>query len=141
MKTKENSIEKDIEKYFKEVSKALPQEGRKSLLPDIKAGVDSYLVENPGATIDDVISYVGTPECIANEYYANQEGTKITREIKTSRLILTVIISVVLLVMVIYIGFMLHAVIKDVLGIPAYYEEVLEIDLPFEVSDSDMSSC
>ena len=64
-------MENDLEKFYKEIEKALPRDGRKTLLPDVKVGVNSYLAENPEATFDDVVSYVGTPECIANEYYAN----------------------------------------------------------------------
>jgi hypothetical protein len=66
-----NAMENDLEKFYKEIEKALPRDGRKTLFPDVKAGVNSYLTENPEATFDDVVSYVGTPECIANEYYAN----------------------------------------------------------------------
>ena len=47
--------------------------------------MDSYLAENPDAAIDDVIAYVGTPECIANEYYANQDGRELTKEMKVGK--------------------------------------------------------
>ncbi len=132
------NIERDLKGYYKEISKALPKDGRKTLLPDIKAGVNSYLAENPDAAIDDVIAYVGTPECIAGEYYANQDGTKITREIKASRLILTIVISIVMFVLVIYIGFMLYTIVKDVLGFPTYRGDVVEIGRPFDVTETDL---
>ena len=80
MKSKENQREKDIRQYLRNVAKALPPKGRKTLLSDIRSGVASYLAENPQATLEDVAAYVGTPECIANEYYANQDGRKITQE-------------------------------------------------------------
>lgn len=103
-----NNLEKELDKYYRQISKALPREGRNTLLPDIKAGVNAYLAENPEATIEDVVAYVGTPECIAGEYYANQDSTKITREIKASSVILTVVISIVTFVLTVYIGFMLY---------------------------------
>lgn len=92
MKNKEKSIEKEIEAYYKKIAKALPREGQKALLPGIRAGVESYLSENPGATMDDVISYVGTPEDISNEYYATRDGKAITEEIKVGRKLLWVIL-------------------------------------------------
>ncbi len=69
MKSKENQREKDIRQYLRNVAKALPPEGRKTLLSDIRSGVASYLAENPQATLEDVASFVGTPEGIANEVH------------------------------------------------------------------------
>ena len=74
-----------MKKYYKEIARALQRNGQKTLLPGIRAGVDSYLAENPDAAIDDVIAYVGTPECIANEYYANQDGRELTKEMKVGK--------------------------------------------------------
>ena len=53
MKSKENDVQTEIETYFQQIAKALPREGRKTLLPDIRAGVESYLAENPEAGIDE----------------------------------------------------------------------------------------
>lgn len=131
-------IETDLKRHYKQIDKALPWEGRKDLLPGIKSGVNSYLAEHPEATIDDVIAYVGTPEDIAAEYYANQDGTKITKKIKASRLILTVVLSIVLFVMAVYICFMLYTFIKDVLYYPLYSAEELEMGKPFVVTETDL---
>ena len=138
MKSKENDVQTEIETSFQQIAKALPREGRRTLLPDIKAGVNSYLAENPEATVDDVIAYVVTPEDIAAEYYANQDGTKITKKIKASRLILTVVLSIVLFVMAVYICFMLYTFIKDVLYYPLYSAEELEMGKPFVVTETDL---
>ena len=128
MKRMKKGIAKELKKYYKQIAKALPQEGRRTLLPDIKAGVNSYLAENPEAT----------PEDIAAEYYANQDGTKITKKIKASRLILTVVLSIVLFVMAVYICFMLYTFIKDVLYYPLYSAEELEMGKPFVVTETDL---
>ena len=82
MKYMKKGIETDLKRHYKQIDKALPWEGRKDLLPGIKSGVNSYLAEHPEATIDDVIAYVGTPEDIAAEYYANQDGGNITKKIR-----------------------------------------------------------
>ena len=138
MKYMKKGIETDLKRHYKQIDKALPWEGRKDLLPGIKSGVNSYLAEHPEATIDDVIAYVGTPEDIAAEYYANQDGTKITKKIKASRLILTVVLSIVLFVMAVYICFMLYTFIKDVLYYPLYSAEELEMGKPFVVTETDL---
>ena len=138
MKRMKKGIETDLKRHYKQIDKALPWEGRKDLLPGIKSGVNSYLAEHPEATIDDVIAYVGTPEDIAAEYYANQDGTKITKKIKASRLILTVVLSIVLFVMAVYICFMLYTFIKDVLYYPLYSAEELEMGKPFVVTETDL---
>ena len=102
MKSKENDVQTEIETYFQQISKALPREGRKTLLPDIRAGVESYLAENPEAGIDDVVSYVGTPEDIAAEYYSNLDGGEITGEMKIGRKIVVIILLFVLAAAVIF---------------------------------------
>ena len=115
MKSKENQREKDIRQYLRNVAKALPPKGRKTLLPGIRSGVASYLAEKPQATMEDVAAYVGTPECIANEYYANQDGRIITRKINASRRILTVFSVLVLAALALFIGFLLFELAKSVL--------------------------
>lgn len=115
MKSKENQREKDIRQYLRNVAKALPPEGRKTLLPGIRSGVASYLAEKPQATMEDVAAYVGTPECIANDYYANQDGRKITRKINASRRRLTVFSVLVLAALALFIGFLLFELAKSVL--------------------------
>ena len=115
MKSKENQREKDIRQYLRNVTKALPPEGRKTLLSDIRSGVASYLAENPQATLEDVASFVGTPEGIANDYYANQDGRIITRKNNASRRILTVFSVLVLAALALFIGFLLFELAKSVL--------------------------
>ena len=115
MKSKENQREKDIRQYLRNVAKALPPKGRKTLLPGIRSGVASYLAEKPQATMEDVAAYVGTPEGIANEYYANQNGRKITRKINASRRRLTVFSVLVLAALALFIGFLLFELAKSVL--------------------------
>ena len=125
-------IEKGLKKYYREVARALPRDGRKALLPGIREGVEAYLAENPEARLDDVIAYVGTPECIAGEYYANQDGREITQKIKASRIILIGVVSVMLAALLFFTGFTLFALIKGVLGTPAYSITELEIGPVFE---------
>ena len=102
MKSKENDGQTEIETYFQQIAKALPREGRKTLLPDIRAGVESYLAENPEAGIDDVVSYVGTPEDIAAEYYSNLDGGEITKEIKVGRKIAVIVLICLLIAALIF---------------------------------------
>ena len=109
-------MRKDLKKYYREIARALPPEGRKTLLPGIRSGVASYLAENPQATLEDVASFVGTPEGIANDYYyANQDGRKITRKINASRRRLTVFSVLVLAALALFIGFLLFELAKSVL--------------------------
>ena len=102
MKSKENDVQTEIETYFQQIAKALLREGRKTLLPDIRAGVESYLAENPEAGIDDVVSYVGTPEDIAAEYYSNLDGGEITKEIKVGRKIAVIVLICLLIAALIF---------------------------------------
>ena len=95
-------IETDLKRHYKQIDKALPWEGRKDLLPGIKSGVNSYLAEHPEATIDDVIAYVGTPEDIAAEYYANQDGGNITKKIRIGWKIVIIVLIWLLIAALIF---------------------------------------
>lgn len=55
------------------------------------------------------------PEGIANDYYANQDGRKITRKINASRRRLTVFSVLVLAALALFIGFLLFELAKSVL--------------------------
>jgi Predicted membrane protein len=99
---KDAQMNKVLDNYFDRIAKALPRKGRKTLLPDIRAGVESYLAENPEAGIDDVVSYVGTPEDIAAEYYSNLDGGEITKEIKVGRKIAVIVLICLLIAALIF---------------------------------------
>ena len=102
MKYMKKGIETDLKRHYKQIDKALPWEGRKDLLPGIKSGVNSYLAEHPEATIDDVIAYVGTPEDIAAEYYANQDGGNITKKIRIGWKIVIIVLIWLLIAALIF---------------------------------------
>ena len=102
MKYMKKGIETDLKRHYKQIDKALPWEGRKDLLPGIKSGVNSYLAEHPEATIDDVIAYVGTPEDIAAEYYANQDGGNITKKIRIGWKIVIIVLICLLIAELIF---------------------------------------
>ncbi len=125
MKSKENQREKDIRQYLRNVAKALPPKGRKTLLPGIRSGVASYLAENPQATMEDVAAYVGTPECIANEYYANQDGRKITQEMRIGRKALLLFLAVLLTAALAFGAVLLTAVLLCDEGYDVYELEVV----------------
>lgn len=99
---KDAQMNKVLDNYFDRIAKALPREGRRTLLPDIKDGVESYLAENPDATVDDVIAYVGTPEDIAAEYYANQDGGNITKKIRIGWKIVIIVLICLLIAALIF---------------------------------------
>ena len=102
MKYMKKGIETDLKRHYKQIDKALPWEGRKDLLPGIKSVVNSYLAEHPEATIDDVIAYVGTPEDIAAEYYANQDGGNITKKIRIGWKIVIIVLICLLIAALIF---------------------------------------
>ena len=47
-------------------------------------------------------------------------------------------ISIVLFVLAIFIGLMIYIIIDVIRSTPTYHDEVLEVGIPFEVSDTDL---
>ena len=127
MKNKEKSIEKETEAYYKKIAKALPREGQKALLPGIRAGVESFLSENPGATMEDVIAYVGTPEEISNDFSANRDGKAITEEIKVGgKLVWVILISLFVVIFVFAVVLLIAFVYWNVVD-HGFVEYTLEV--------------
>lgn len=119
-----NTIEKDLEKYYHDVSKALACSTKKkqNIISCLKKGVQSYLADNPNATIEEIIEYLGKPNDIADEYYSNETGKEITKNIKTGRKILFCVVVSLVLALVVYIMAISIMVISDVQGSNGHYD-------------------
>lgn len=131
---KDAQMNKVLDNYFDRIAKALPRKGRKTLLPDIKDGVESYLAENPDATVDDVIAYVGTPEDIVSEYYANLDGREISKEIKIGRK-LVIILLLFLLALAVIFGITLAAMLVYNYCFP---HEMIDLGTVKVITNSDL---
>ena len=128
-----NNIEKDLKKYYKDISKTLPRGRKKEIIRTIKSSVDSYLAENPNAKIDEVINYFGEPNDIAQSYYDNEKAEDISSKIKLSHKILICIVTVLALALLIYIVFVVKALIHSIQTESAY-----SITTITETSQSDI---
>ena len=132
-----NDMEKQLNGFYREIAMALPQDGRKTFLPGIKAGIDSFLADDPDATIDDVISYFGTPECIANEYYAIRDGRQLTKESKTGKNIWMIVLVSLLLVVFIFAAAVLTSYVFHNYFDRGLFEYEVEVISQTEISPAD----
>lgn len=138
MQQMKNNIEKDLKKYYHDIAKVLPLNRKKEFLINIKNGVNSYLADNPNATIDDVIAFIGEPEDIADEYYANKTGEEIVKGIKISKKIVFSVIVTLVLGLIIYIIVMTKMMIDDDKADHGYYTTDLGITESEQISSTDL---
>lgn len=129
-----NNLKKELDKYYHDISKALPRNRKKEFLTDIKNGVNSYLADNPEATIDDVITFIGEPKDIADEYYANETGEEITKGIKIGKKIVFSVIIVLVIAIIIYIIAISKIMIDDEKGDHGHYT----VDISEIASNTDI---
>ena len=93
--------------------------------------VNGTSYSNPDAveitTMEDVISYVGTPEEISNEYYANRDGKAITEEIKVGgKLVWVILISLFVVIFVFALALLIAFVYWNVVD-HGFVEYTLEV--------------
>lgn len=91
------AIKAEVRAYLRKIRKALPGSfnTKQAVASTLKSQIESYIEENPDATIDDVIERFGTPETIANEF----DVTEFSAEIKKYKL-KTLILSVLAVVLI-----------------------------------------
>lgn len=105
------AIKAEVRAYLRKVRKALPGSfnTKRAVASTLKSQIESYIEENPDATIDDVIERFGTPETIANEF----DVTEFSAEIKKYKL-KTLILSVLAVVLIALCVWLTIALISSV---------------------------
>lgn len=130
-----NNIEKDLKKYYHDISKSLTfnRKKKQNIINTIKMNIKSYRENNPNANIDEIINYFGTPNDIAESYYDTETAGDISTRIKLSRKILICTVSALTLVLLIYIVIVVTALIHSIHTESSYSETIIT-----ETSQSDI---
>ena len=95
---------RELKVYYKNIMQDLPcgYIEKRILLKELKKGINDYLIDNPSANIDDVMSTFGTCNEIRKSY--NNNPTYYKKKVKHAKimLILSIIISFIIICILIY---------------------------------------
>lgn len=128
------------EKYYRDIEKTLScdKRRRRYTMENIRCGVNSYLQEHPGATLDEVTAYIGTIDEISDDYFHSIPVKEISAEVKTKKRIrigIIVILAAALLAAVTVVVYLLVIIMKE--PDSGYYVETGVQDVEDEVLSDD----
>ncbi len=107
------TIKAEVRAYLRKIRKALPGSfnTKQAVASTLKSQIESYIEENPDASINDVIERFGTPETIANEFDVTEFSAEI-KKYKFKTLILSVL-AVVLVVLCLWLTIALISSLEE----------------------------
>ena len=118
-------------RYLWRVRRELPgsRKQKKQILARVKASVRNYVIENPGADYNAIVSRFGTPMQIAESNVAEMDTAELLGNLQIHRRIVVIILAAATLLVLFRLGFRLAAYLefyKDMNGYAVV--EVIEID-------------
>lgn len=126
---------KQLSRYYRQIKANLPCTGimKRQLLARIKDSIDTYLVDHPNATMDEIITQFGAPQEIATACLEEMDPKKISADLKIRKKILFIFFGAVLAVILMIAGTLLLVLqsdydsktgyIESSIGTPSFVEE------------------
>ncbi len=111
---------RELKIYYKSIKQGLPCGFFEKivLVKELKKGVKDYLIDNPNANIDDVMSTFGSYREIEKSYNNNPEFYK--KKIRNTKIALTLI----LIISILFIGLLSYCIV-DTLSVVNGHTEII----------------
>lgn len=100
-----SSIEKDIKRYMRAISKKLISDNKqkKAILSDIENSIYDF-AENKGITnISEIYNRFGTPEEVAKSYISQEAPEKLKNKLFTKKILIILFICIILIAFIIFL--------------------------------------
>lgn len=91
-------MKQEIEQYLKQIEGNLytcPRKKRTAFLRDLRGNIDSYIEENPNATLSELKKYFGSPEAIAESFLQSDEFDTTKQVVSSKKWIVRILLSAV----------------------------------------------
>ena len=91
-------MRKDVEAYLKEIERGLftcPRKKRTAFLNDFRGSVNSYLEDHPMAPVQELQSFFGTPDAIAESFLHSDEFSTTKRVVSSKQRIVRIVLIAV----------------------------------------------
>lgn len=94
-------MKKQLKAYFKEIKKNLPcvNSTMRKMLDDLKASVNTFVVENDISDFNAVVEHFGSSEDIAKEFAVGLDNSYV-KSYKFKRRVIAIVVSILAVIMV-----------------------------------------
>lgn len=95
---------RELKEYFRQLARWLPcpRKEKKQILKNVKANVDSYLLEHPDASLTDIEKHFGSPKTIAASYVESEDRDKILIKLHSRRIVVRAVALVAMTVILMW---------------------------------------
>ncbi len=95
-----------LKRYYRSIRNCLPSSHKlkAKVLAEIESNINAYLLENPSADIASIEARFGAPKQIAASYIDELETPELLKKFHIRKRILTIIISAVAIILVLWLG-------------------------------------
>ena len=95
-----------LKRYYRSIRNCLPSSHKlkAKVLAEIESNINAYLLENPSADVASIEARFGAPKQIAASYIDELETPELLKKFHIRKRILTIIISAVAIILVLWLG-------------------------------------
>ncbi len=104
-----------LKRYYRKIRNCLPSSHKLKVkvLAEIESNINAYLLENPSTDITAIEARFGAPEQIAVAYVDELGTPELLKKLQMRKKILTIIISAVAIILILWLGVVSWAAIKE----------------------------
>ena len=117
--------------FLQEVKAMLPGAGKqkKAILHRIGATIEEYLVENPGAVYEEIVTRLGSPNQIAASCLEEMDTVEVVKKLHTKNRIVCIVTAAALAVVLLWVGVVMATYEAHIRDINGYFtEQIYEQD-------------
>ena len=118
--------------FLQEVKAMLPGAGKqkKAILHRIGATIEEYLVENPGAVYEEIVTRLGSPNQIAAACLEEMDIAKVMKQLRMKKKVVCIVTVTALAIVMLWAGVVFSALVGHNGMMNGYFSEsvVEEID-------------
>ena len=128
---------KELKNYYLSIQKELILGGteKKKLMRDIRNAVESYLQENPDATVEDITAHFGTPQEISATYLEEMPSQELQKKLKIKKWAVGIVLGAVACGIVMWAIVVGAALIHEFKNADGFYE----VDSPVVIEEQEDS--
>ena len=122
-------MKKQLKAYFKQIKKNLPcvNSTMRKMLDDLKASVNTFVVENDISDFNAVVEHFGSSEDIAKEFAVGLDNSYV-KSYKFKRRVIAIVVSILAVIMATVIVLALYIFIENEIHSPALSETTVKYE-------------
>lgn len=124
----EKLTNKKLKQYYKSVSKELvcDLKTKRRIVRAIKNSASCFIMDNPRASINEIIEHFGTAQEVAEEYCDNESATTINSKVKRTKYIVISVVVAIIIALSIYVITVAIMLVADIKGSNGYGVEYIQ---------------